>query len=195
MIVDEAHQCGGQGTLQSQVAESLHNSGNTTLWLSATLAKSITRLRAFSKVFGLRTVGWQKWLKEMGARYEGRHHTFSIDPIAERKALAKLNRDIFPKLGTRLRMSDMPNSFPNGTVEVYCGDMSSSDIATEYHDLDIALQNITEKLERKALFVHVMQRIELLKATHIVEMAQQHIDEGKSRCHLRSVHGNREVSL
>jgi SNF2 family DNA or RNA helicase len=180
IILDEAHICGGTGTLQAKVAESIADTDNHTIWLSATLAKSITRLKAFSKVFGLRTGGWNAWLHDNGARFDRSLSRLVISPVVERKSLQNIHKQVFPQMGTRLRMSDMPLSFPPGKVEIHCADMSSVKIAEQYEELAQALQKGTEKLQIRALYTHVMQNVELLKAAYILEMTKQFLEEEKS---------------
>jgi SNF2 family DNA or RNA helicase len=106
----------------------------------------------------------------------------------DRKALAKLNNDIFNNRGVRLKRDKIPN-FPESQIIAECYEMEKEDqdkINSAYDEMRLELLKI-EKLAKKdqktselTAILRARQKVEIVKVPLFVEMVEEGLENGMS---------------
>jgi superfamily II DNA or RNA helicase len=174
-IFDEAHKCRNYETNNAQLILGAKRSThlNPIIVLSATLADKPKHFGIFGYLFGL--------------SQNERKHTW-IKKLAAQKGTTEfeaLNQVMFPKYGARMSIKQLGDQFPQNQVIANCYNMeNAAAIQQEYENIRVAVENIKRKLGTEdnllVLMLRARQRIELLKVPTMVEMAVNHLEEGKS---------------
>lgn len=174
-IFDEAHKCRNHETINAQLILGAKHSThlNPILILSATLADKPKHFGIFGYLFDFsKDPHRHSWLKKMAAK----NNTNEFET---------LNKLLFPKYGARMSIKVLGDQFPQNQVMANCYNMENAQaIQREYDSIRIEIENIKRKLHSSdallVLMLRARQRIELLKVPTIVEMAVNHLEEGKS---------------
>lgn len=117
IIFDEGHKCSGSTTVQGKLLRSAKSAAQYVMVLSATLAESPTQLKNVGIVLGLFTAkDSYKWMLRHGCT-PGIFGGLEADPTEIDRALLKINAQIFPKRGARMRRSAIPG-FPETLIEI-----------------------------------------------------------------------------
>ena len=181
VIFDEVHRCKGK---DSQNAKMLRDAkGLPLLLLSATLAENPMELRAVSHVTGLSD--WHSfwsWLLRNGCK-KGR---FGLEFNKHRQdVLAKLHEELFVRRGSRIRIADLGDQFPETQITAEALDFGD-EIDRIYKEMDAELSALEERAENDkpaqalTIALRARQQVELCKVPGIVSLAQDFLDEGKS---------------
>lgn len=181
VIFDEVHRCKGK---DSQNAKMLRDAkGLPLLLLSATLAENPMELRAVSHVAGLSD--WHSfwsWLLRNGCK-KGR---FGLEFNKHRQdVLAKLHEELFVRRGSRIRIADLGDQFPETQITADALDFGD-EIDRIYKEMDAELSALEERAENDkpaqalTIALRARQQVELCKVPGIVSLAQDFLDEGKS---------------
>lgn len=181
LIFDEAHRCKGK---DSQNAKMLRDAkGRPLLLLSATLADNPMELRAVSHVTSLADWhGFWGWLARNGCR-KGR---FGMEFDKRRTdVLTKLNEELFQKRGSRIRIADLGDSFPETQISAEALDFGD-EIEKIYQEMDAELAALDEAAaddkpaQQLTITLRARQKIELCKVPGIVSLTKDFLDQGKS---------------
>lgn len=181
VIFDEVHRCKGK---DSQNAKMLRDAkGLPLLLLSATLAENPMELRAVAHVAGLSD--WHSfwsWLLRNGCK-KGR---FGLEFNKRRQdVLTRLHDEFFVKRGSRIRIADLGDQFPETQITADALDFGD-EIDRIYKEMDAELSALEEKAENDkpaqalTIALRARQQVELCKVPGIVSLAQDFLDEGKS---------------
>lgn len=181
VIFDEVHRCKGR---DSQNAKMLRDAkGLPLLLLSATLAENPMELRAVAHVAGLSD--WHSfwsWLLRNGCK-KGR---FGLEFNKHRQdVLAKLHEELFVRRGSRIRIADLGDQFPETQITAEALDFGD-EIDRIYKEMDAELSALEERAENDkpaqalTIALRARQQVELCKVPGIVSLAQDFLDEGKS---------------
>lgn len=186
LILDEAHRAKTHGTQNSRLVYAAKDNKIPLMLLSATLATDPTEMDASGYALGVHRGGKDYFDFMKGMRcVSGR---FGYLFAGTKKDLQRLNKMIFPERGSRVRASDLGNAFPKTTIEAKAFDVSNAkEISSAYADLELEIQNLiikegnsNAKAHMLAAMTRARQRVELLKAPLIVDLAKYAIEEGNS---------------
>ena len=181
LIFDEVHRCKGK---DSQNAKMLRDAkGLPMLLLSATLAENPMELRAIAHVTGL--CDWHRfwsWLLKNGCK-KGR---FGLEFNKRRTdVLASLHNELFKVRGSRIRIADLGNQFPDTQITAEALDFGE-DIDKIYEEMEAELDALEEAAandkpaQALTIALRARQSVELCKVPGIVQLAEDFLQDGKS---------------
>ena len=180
MIFDEVHRCGGQTTLNSKLLIAAVRQAGFVMALSATAADDPRQMKALGYALGLhglnkRTTSlanYRGWLFRHGCvEGEWGGMDFVQDAEKQRKTFEKLNAEVFPKHGFRMRKSEIPG-FPQTSINTL---MLSDDegragrLVAKLHEVERTGQPGME----------LRQKLEVLKAPFLVDLAYDYAIQGQ----------------
>jgi superfamily II DNA or RNA helicase len=181
LIFDEVHRCKGK---DSQNAKMLRDAkGLPMLLLSATLAENPMELRAIAHVTDL--CDWHRfwsWLLKNGCK-KGR---FGLEFNKRRTdVLASLHNELFKVRGSRIRIADLGNQFPDTQITAEALDFGE-DIEKIYEEMEAELDALEEAAandkpaQALTIALRARQSVELCKVPGIVQLAEDFLQDGKS---------------
>jgi len=195
VIFDEVHRAKTKGTLNSKMLLAARRQQLKVLALSATVAESPMNLSTLGYVLGLydKPSDHIKWAMSYGVS-KGTFGGFVYDgPLVHAKKLHKAIYGVGK--GSRMRIEELGDRFLQNQIipEAFTMD-NASEIQKVYDTMQYELQQLKlamkndargengEEKEENILTIQLRarQRVELLKVPTIVELAQDHLDEGKS---------------
>jgi len=199
VLVDEAHQYGGQSSLNAYALAYLKTRDDIHVHLmSATLADSPARFRAFGFLMGFHNfVDFTPWAIKHGCFVdEYGNLRFSKRPVGQNHPMMDLHRRIFPRFGVRMRIADIPE-FPDNTIKTvlaqFTGTASYRKDVTTYMEslkddqlmLDFGAwvdQPVNKKEDENAMvrLLRERQEAELLKLPYLKEEIEQLVNENRS---------------
>lgn len=155
------------------------------LGASATAADNPMQMKFVALLTGLiwNPQEFYGWMTAHGVK-RGR---YGLQFVGGREQLARIHRQIFPARGSRIRIADLGDRFPQTRIisEAYdMGEQTTAEIEKVYADMRDAIK----KLERRAASdrrgvvlteqLRARQRSELLKVPTLTEMAADALEEG-----------------
>lgn len=181
LIFDEVHRCKGK---DSQNAKMLRDAkGLPLLLLSATIAENPMELRAVAHLTGL--CDWHSywsWLLRNGCS-KGR---FGLEFNKARvDVLAKLHNEFFKVRGSRIRIADLGDQFPETQITAEALDFGDTiekiytEMDEELSALEIAAAN-DKPAQALTIALRARQAVELCKVPGIVQLAEDFLNDGKS---------------
>ena len=184
VIFDEAHRCKNSSTGTSRLLLSAGKTGNKILLLSATISDKIDCFRPFGVVFRLydRPQQYKPWMRRqlLIRRVGHRDRNLSDDE----KKLDVIYRTVFPAMGSRMRIRELGDLFPQNHVTSQCYYLANHKEVDDLHrEVNLAIQELRDKEKRAealAKIVRARQRIELLKVPIFQDLAQEALDNGYS---------------
>jgi superfamily II DNA or RNA helicase len=181
IIFDEVHRCKAK---DSQNAKMLKDAkGRRVLLLSATLAENPMELRAVAHVTGLSDWhGFWSWLLRHGCK-KGR---FGMQFDKNRAdVLAKLHHELFVERGSRLKIAELGDQFPETQITAEAMDFGD-EIEDIYKEMEAELAALDEAAandkpaQQLTIQLRARQAVELCKVPGIVSLAEDFLQEGKS---------------
>jgi hypothetical protein len=186
LVFDEIHRMKDYKTLNCQLGLAAIAQGYKVLGLSATAADNPLQMKFVSLL--TRLIGHERlffgWMTSHGVR-RGR---FGMEFVGGRKELATIHRQIFPDHGSRIRIADLGDTFPQTEViaEAYEMNGATAEIKAIYDEMhsEIAKLEATQEKDKGANILTVQlrarQRVELLKVPSFCHMAEDAMAEGMS---------------
>lgn len=174
LIFDEAHKCKNNDTMNSMLLQATKDISNKVMLLSATLVDRPENFAVFGYVLGL-----------SDNLYNMKKY---ISSFPNEKVLSiKIHEMIFPERGSRLRIKDLGNAFPDNKVipeSFYMAEVTK-EINEKYKEIDKCLEDLKNKeIKDKANLLTKMlrarQRIEILKLPTIARLIIDHQENGLS---------------
>jgi len=166
IIFDEAHKCKNIKSKNGILLISTKGLNNKVLLLSATLSDTPSSFHVFGYMLGFyKTMRQAKnWINGM-----------IIDDnnyIGHVKKLSSINRKIYPDYGSRIRISDLGDKFPENQVTADCYTVD------KIHRQEI--DEIYKKFKPNSMVGQMKerQRIEEIKIPIIEELANEYLDNG-----------------
>lgn len=146
VIFDEAHNCSGRGTQNSELLIACRRQGVRTLLLSATLAENPLQMRAIGYALGLFEISdYWAWTRKHGV-----NPTTPIGPQwwlndEERGIeMAKIRAQILPAKGIRMEKAKLAHLFPSNIVSADTYEMpEASKIKAVYAEMEKELGVVT----------------------------------------------------
>jgi superfamily II DNA or RNA helicase len=181
LIFDEVHRCKGR---DSQNAKMLRDAKDLPmLLLSATLAENPTELRAVAHVTGLCDwFSFWSWLLKNGCK-KGR---FGLEFNQRRvDVLAKLHDELFRLRGSRIRIADLGDQFPETQITAEALDFGD-EIEKIYNEMDAELAALDaaaandKPAQALTIALRARQAVELCKVPGIVQLTEDFLADGKS---------------
>lgn len=181
LIFDEVHRCKGKNSLNAEMLRDAK--GIPLLLLSATIAENPMELRAVAHLTGLCDWhGFWSWLLRNGCR-KGR---FGLEFNKARvDVLAKLHNELFVARGSRIRIADLGDQFPETQITAEALDFGD-EIEKIYKEMDEELSALEmaaandKPAQALTIALRARQAVELCKVPGIVQLAEDFLDDGKS---------------
>ena len=197
IVFDEVHRCASlDHSLQAEMLIAAKRASKKILGLSATVADSPLSLRAIGyalNIHGLvdrkggETPGFYKWAQSHQCRFfAGRGFTFTAKKAVRHMVMERIHDRIFPDCGSRVKISDLGDKFPDTQITAEYYDIEKSPrIDALYAEMEEALAVLHgiasgDRENALTLILRARQEIELLKAPIFVELTNDAIAEGKS---------------
>jgi hypothetical protein len=174
IIIDEVHKCKNKQTMNAQFLATLSQSNAKILMLSATTCETPDKFL----VAGL-CLGFYKTLKDGKLWIEALPGDYELEKMIE------INKLLFPAYGSRMRIKQIKDLFPNNTIIADCIEMDcQEEIEKEYKKIEEAVRNLKNKEDNSgsvlARILYARMRIEQLKIPIFKKIITQYLNEGAS---------------
>lgn len=188
-IFDEVHRCKNKATGNARILLSLLNQPCRKLLLSATVADKPEYFAVFATMLGFidDPDGHRLFLKRLQIGNARDTATYlsrikSVDP-----SMLQLHKLVFPKHGSRMKVSDLKGVFPDNRVvaDTYKMDDDVVQEIKQQYEYIAAVHTEAEAREQLAvcpltIIIRARQKIEALKVRTIAELVRDHLDNGDS---------------
>jgi superfamily II DNA or RNA helicase len=186
-VFDECHRMKDPKTLQCRLGLAALNERYKVLALSATAADNPMHMKFVALLTGLirHPSHYHGWMAQNGVR-PGK---WGLEFVGGHDVISRIHRQIFPVRGSRIRISDLGELFPQTRIisESYeMGARATQEIQAIYREMhdEIAKLERSEAKDRGANILtellRARQRVELLKVPTLVQMAQDGLAEDMS---------------
>lgn len=186
IIFDEAHKMKTADSQNCKLGLGALRQNIKTLAISGTIAANPTEMRFVGEVCRLhKGKDFYPWMLNNGCS-KGR---FGLQFIGGSRAMAKIHQAIYPKHGDRVRIVDIPG-FPECQTTAEAFDCASADkINAVYDEMFAELAKVQAREDLSpgarqgqilAVMMYARQRAEMLKVPSIIEMAEDHMENGRS---------------
>ena len=184
LIFDEVHRCKTRTSQNSKILIASMRIPNRVMMMSATVAESPLHLFSIGGVLGLHNFNdpgpsYWEWIHRNGCKKDG----FGMVFHGSAETLHRLNRQIFPSRGHRVRTQDIVD-FPENKIETLAVDIGN---VKKYALLLEKLADLEEKRENDSLdggdltdLLRARQEAELYKAPVMADLAIELVEEGHS---------------
>lgn len=187
IVIDEVHKAANHGTVNSRILLAAKKSKVPLAMLSATASDSPLKMDALGFALGLhKHVDFRQWCLKNGCEFdrESRQWIFTGGPAA----LAKIQSNIFPRRGSRMRKEDIVG-FPKVQItaeSIYLGEAVKA-MLRAYEGNDEHLSELIQKAKDAGannldavVRIYLLQMSETLKIPFLVEEARDLMNEGFS---------------
>lgn len=183
---DECQKLCDWKTLNCKMGLAAWRQGYMTLGISATAAENPTQMKFIGLVTRLygRERDFLSFAKSNGCKagYWG-----GLEFVGGRPALEDIHRRIFPLHGTRIRISELGDQFPETQIVAECYDLNGAgrDIQAVHDQMEAELDRLSERESKDTeciltILLRARQKAELLKVPALADMAQTSVEEGLS---------------
>lgn len=189
IIFDESHRMKDHRTLNCAMGLAALQQGYTVLAISATAADNPLQMKFVGRVAKCfkTDAGFLPWCRAHGVR----RNRWGMEFTGGKPELNAIHKQIFPLHGTRIRIADLGDAFPETQITAECYDTNgmASKIQAAYDDMqaEIAKLEASVKMDAQTLnacilteLLRARQRAEILKVPAIAEMARDAVDSGMS---------------
>lgn len=182
IIFDEAHRCKNWSSQISSLLVAISKSNSKIMMLSATLTDKVDCFKPFGIVLGLyaNLDGYRPWIKSQEIMNKIKNKN---DDESTRR-LRIIHNTVFPYYGSRLKISELGDLFPSNSITANAYYLEEHDkVEALYKEVNEELHTLSE-LEKGSLGLGVLirarMRIEMLKVSLFMDLAQEGIDNGYS---------------
>lgn len=201
MVFDECHRMKDYKTKNCAMGMAALDHGFKTIGLSATAADNPMHMKFTGLATGLfqHPAHFFGWMTSNGVE-RGR---FGYEFVGGRDVLRRIHRQIFPARGSRIRIAELGDRFPQTLIEVEAVELVHLDkelataVGVKTLDPTRAIESIYAEMQREIAkleatsakdkganilteILRARQRVELLKVPTFVQMAQDGLAEGLS---------------
>jgi ERCC4-related helicase len=186
-IFDEVHRCGGETTKNSKALIAARRQHGHVLALSATAADDPRQMKALGFLLGLHNLkDYRNWLLRNGC-VPGVFGGFDLTEDTEQldKIFSRLNTNIFPSRGRRLRKSEIPN-FPKTQIEpLLLHDRTERAPAVaaaweaERAKRKATAEDESDEMSNMEQMHRIHQELEMLAIPSWIELAQEYAQNSK----------------
>lgn len=190
-VFDEVHRCGAIDSLNADMLIATRRQGLATLGLSATAGDSPLKFKALGYALGLHNLEqdckFWSWVRRWNCR-PSPHGGFYFAGREDqrREVMARLNKEIFPDHGVRVRIADLGKAFPECQITAELYDLGEGGaIDRLYAQMDEAIKALREKSvddknHHLTKITRALQEIELLKVPVFVQLTEDANAQGYS---------------
>lgn len=190
LIFDECHRCKGENTLNSKMMVAAVDQAIGVYALSATAANSPLDMKAIGYALQLhRLTNYYHWCLERGCKPQ----TFGgLSFQGGPRIMLSLHKQIFPGRGSRVRVADLGDEFPDTIIEAKAYDLGSHTKAARlaYAEMKCELAELEavaakdggkgKEVNILTIMLRARQRVELLKVPTLIQLCQDAVAEGDS---------------
>lgn len=191
VVFDEVHRCGALDSLNAEMLIASRRQGCQTLGLSATAGDSPLKFKALGYALGLHNLDrdckfWQ-WVRRWNCRpspHGGFY--FAGEEDKRREVMARLNSEVFPDHGVRVKISDLGELFPDCQITAELYDLEQGRAIDKlYAEMDESIQALhnraaDDKGSHLTAILRALQEIELLKVPVFVQLTEDANAQGHS---------------
>lgn len=182
IVFDEIHRAKSPSSLNARIV--MASKPFRVLGLSATIAQSPLDLRAVGYLLGLHNwTGFWKFCLRNGCS-RGAFGQLVFNKRTAQKVLLNLHAQIFPEKGSRIRIAELGDAFPENFVTAECIAFDNADQVTAAYDEAATLLNEAilrgENATSAVFAMKARQKAEILKAEGLAQMAADLVEEGNS---------------
>jgi hypothetical protein len=189
-VFDEVHRCKAMDSLNADMLIAARRQGLRVLGLSATAGDSPLDFKALGFVLGLHEldegVRFWTWVRRHNCKPSPHGgFRFAGDEQARKRTMARLNEEIFPAHGVRIRTKDLPG-FPESQITAELYDLNEGRaIENLYEQMDDSIRALrdraaADKQTHLTVILRSLQEIELLKVPIFVQLTEDANDQGYS---------------
>lgn len=184
VAVDEAHRCKGEESITSQLLIALRKQVIRTLVISASIACGPGEMRAVGYAIGLHSLeDYIPWALTHGCLTS---QWGKLEYVAGDSGMQRLHEEIYPKLGCRIRISDLGDRFPETQISADAYDMDSNTkkINAAYEEMETEIakweagHSTSKGINPLTIILRARQKVELLKVPAFAEMAKDALEDG-----------------
>lgn len=183
-IFDEAHRGKNVKSSNSKILIAAHKTCQKIVLISATISDKIQFFKPFGYLFGFydKLSNYNYWLRRQLLVNRISHDKTEWND--NQRKLDVIHRRLFPKHGSRMKISLLGNLFPNNQIisEAYYL-ANYEEINKIYEEINAALAELKIKELRAfalAKLTRCRQRLEIIRIPIILEQAEEAIDNGYS---------------
>lgn len=186
LILDEFHRCKGVDTINSKMAIAALAARVKVLCLSATVASNPMEMNALGVLLNLHQ-GWNfwKWCRQNGCINS---HWGGLMYVGGTKRLEPIHARIFPERGTRIRINDLGDAFPETLITAEAYEIDAKKLKKIYKEMEQQLARLQKRISKGGdgedtplvVMLRARQQAELLKVPTLCELAEDGIAEGNS---------------
>lgn len=189
LVFDEAHRCKGTDTQNAYLLRAARDQGIPTLASSATVGHSPLEMRALGHLIGLTRWGsFWGWARAHGC---AENRWGGLDFSGSRAVLEGIHRQIFPRAGSRMRIADLGDAFPETQIaaESYSANGAAAEIDRIHGEMERELAALAERAGRDSAdsraaamvaMLRARQRAELVKVPLFAELVADAVENGQS---------------
>lgn len=199
VVFDEAHRASGVRTQNAEMLIAARRQNIYTLALTATPGDSPMHFRALGYALGLHNLvdektapdrirpGFWRWARRHGCS-PGTWGSFEFrgTEASKRATMAKINADLFPERGARVRVEDLGAAFPAIQITSELYDLGSeqqiNDLWQEMAEAleDLKARSANDKEHPMTRLLRARQQLEILKVPALVELSKDALIQGMS---------------
>ncbi len=183
VIFDEAHRCKNWSSQTSSLLVSLSKSNAKIMMLSATLTDKVDCFKPFGIVLNFYSSldGYRPWIKSKEITYK-----IKLKDIKDEQSrrLHIIHTAVFPHFGSRLKIAELGDLFPHNNITAnayYLEEHQKVEAVYKEINEEISQLSALEKVSKGlGLLIRARQRIEMLKVSLFMDLAQEGIDSDYS---------------
>lgn len=212
VIFDEAHRAAGYKSQQSDLMRAARRQGLHSLALSATFAEDPMDLDALGYLIGLhdsdekaepvtlahcisgnlppRKLSFWQWARRNGCA-PGPFNPMMFMGTKEEKVarMAKINAQVFPERGTRVRIAELGDAFPQTQITAELFKLPDGDtrrVNAAYKRIEPLIEKLCHQIDHEDVYSPLLeatrerQMIELMKVPLLAELHQDNLAGGRS---------------
>lgn len=190
VVFDEVHRCKATDSLNAEMLIAPKRQRLTVLGLSATAGDSPLDFKALGYVLGLHELDeglrFWTWVRRWNCRPSPHGGFYFAGREDERRrTMAKLNEEIFPAHGIRVRARDLPD-FPECSINAELYDLNEGRAIDKlYEQMDDSIRALRDKAAADkethlTVILRSLQEIELLMVPVFVQLTEDASEQGYS---------------
>ena len=183
VIFDEAHRCKNWSSATSSMLLSMSKSECKIMMLSATLTDKIDCFKPFGVVlnFYKSLEEYKPWIRSKEIIGAIKYKSYS----EEQKRLDIIHSAVFPQYGSRLKISELGNLFPSNNITSNAYYLENHEQIDElYKEINHEMKLLKDREDKTGMplaqLILIRMRIEMLKVTLFMDLAQEGIDSNYS---------------
>ncbi len=151
--------------------------------LSATLTDKVDCFKPFGIVLGLYSSldGYRPWIRSQEIINKAKHKNILDE---ESKRLNIIHNTVFPNFGSRLKIAELGNLFPSNNITANAYYLEEHEkveaIYKEINEELKILKALEESSDGLGILIRARMKIEMLKVSLFMDLAQEGIDNGYS---------------